>query len=259
MKTGVRQKINIIIDIIMLIVMILVATIGISIRYILISGEERWIKYGQNMKLSIWGLDRHEWGRIHLLTGIFLIALLVLHLYFHWAQIVSMLKKLMPGKVFRTLVLGGVSVVVFLLALLPFIIPLEFGDPIYGKGKGQIKYENENQQQLVYGKNTGQGKSEEHVVSTKEKSVNESNEEGLNLPEPRERIHNEHEDHVLEIRGFYTISEVANKFGVSSYELKTLLNIPQSINNNERLGRLRRTHNFTMSDVERAVLKLQSE
>jgi len=34
--------------------------------------------------LSAWGLDRHEWGDIHLWIGYALLALIVVHLALHW-------------------------------------------------------------------------------------------------------------------------------------------------------------------------------
>jgi len=135
MKPAIRQKTNIIIDIAMFIVMILLAIIGVVIRYSLIQGSERWIKYGQNVELTIWGMDRHEWGLIHLIVGIFLIGLLVLHLVFHWKQIVSMIKKLIPDVKIRTAAVTITLGFCILILFSPLIITPKIGDPIYGKGQ----------------------------------------------------------------------------------------------------------------------------
>lgn len=69
-----KGKINFIIDVIMFILMALLAGIGLLIKYILLSGENRWIKYGRNVDLSFWGLDRHEWGTIHLWVAVALVV-----------------------------------------------------------------------------------------------------------------------------------------------------------------------------------------
>ncbi len=101
MKPITRQKLNIIIDIIMFLVMGALAAIGFIIRYILIPGSERWEKYGRNVDLTCWGMDRHEWGLIHLVLGILLIVLLILHIIFHWTMIVNYFKRLLPNPTWR--------------------------------------------------------------------------------------------------------------------------------------------------------------
>lgn len=40
--------------------------VGLLIKYTLISGQEQISKYGRNDKLLLLGLNRHEWGEIHL-------------------------------------------------------------------------------------------------------------------------------------------------------------------------------------------------
>lgn len=98
MKPVMRQKVNTVIDIVMFVVMVALAVIGFLIRYTLISGTERWDKFGRNLDMIFLGLDRHEWGDIHLILGIFLAVLLVLHIVFHRKQIVCMFKKLFLKK-----------------------------------------------------------------------------------------------------------------------------------------------------------------
>lgn len=62
MKPVTRQKLNISIDIVMFVVMVALAVIGFLIRYLLIPGTEKWERYGQNIDMTFFGLDRHEWG-----------------------------------------------------------------------------------------------------------------------------------------------------------------------------------------------------
>lgn len=60
MKPVIRQKVNTVIDIVMFVVMVALAVIGFLIRYTLLSGAERWERFGRNMDRTFLGLDRHE-------------------------------------------------------------------------------------------------------------------------------------------------------------------------------------------------------
>jgi len=264
MKPAIRQKTNIIIDIAMFAVMILLAIIGIIIRYSLIQGSERWIKYGQNVELTIWGMDRHEWGLIHLIVGIFLIGLLVLHLVFHWRQIVCMIKKLIPKITIRTALVTATLVFCVLILFSPILITPKIGDPIYGKGQRLSKNNSLHSGNVLQPSvndvavEMNIAVKEKQMISNKE--VNSVKQEVENsLPEQKVNEVHSKEEHTLNIRGFHTFSQLADKYNISTKELKRLLGIPESISNNERLGRVRRTYDFTMSDVEAAILKLQGK
>ena len=54
-----KSKINFIIDFLMFIFMFAIAGIGFLIKYFLIPGKERWIKYGSNVDLFLFEMDRH--------------------------------------------------------------------------------------------------------------------------------------------------------------------------------------------------------
>ncbi len=54
-----------------------------------------------------------------------------------------------------------------------------------------------------------------------------------------------------------TLIEVAEKYEVPVNHIKSKLNVPMSTPNNERLGRLKRVHGFTMSDVEEIIYNFQ--
>ena len=228
MKQITKQKTNIVIDLVMLVLMILIAVIGVMIRYVLIPGSERWAKYGENVELSVWGMDRHEWGLIHLIVGAVLMVLLVLHLYLHWKQVLNMLQKLFPQKVVRNAFLVGFSLISIGICLLLFV-PAEVGQEI-GKGRGRL----------------------EHTESPEELVLNQSTEK---LSLTKEEQHEAHR--TLDIRGSSTLGEIAAAYKIDSKELKKSLHIPAAVSENERLGRIRRNYNFTMSDVEKAVIQLK--
>jgi len=74
--------------------MMIIVGLGLLMKYNLIPGNQRWIKYGRNVDLYLFGLDRHQWGTIHLILGYILIGLLVLHLILHWKVIMRMYRQL---------------------------------------------------------------------------------------------------------------------------------------------------------------------
>src|SRR6056297_2617251 len=136
MKPVNRLKVNIIIDILMFVVMIALAVIGFFIRYVLLSGEERWERFGENLDMTLFGLDRHELGFIHLILGISLSVLLVLHIVFHWKQIVCMIQRLFPKIRIRVAFVSFLVLLSILLLSSLFFLQPELGEPIRRQGRG---------------------------------------------------------------------------------------------------------------------------
>ena len=240
MKWRNKQKVNIVIDVVMLLVMMFLIAVGIVIRYTLIPGSERWIKYGKNVELTVFGMDRHQWGYIHLVVGVVLSALLVVHLVLHWKQIVNMITKLLPQRSVRVATSTGIVIICTLIALAPVFISPEIGKPVNGQGDTMGKHQFKNENRNVT-----------HVNSTHREEVA--------MVETGTKQEKEHtgENRVLDIKGFNTIEELSQQYHISANELKTSLNIPAEVSNDERLGRIRRNYSFTMSDVEKAILNLQ--
>ena len=63
----------------------------------------------------------------------------------------------------------------------------------------------------------------------------------------------------MAIRGFMTLDEVSEKHNVPIHCLKTHLGIPASAPNTAKLGTLKETCNFTMSDVEKVIALYRAE
>ncbi|MDD3579657.1 MAG: DUF4405 domain-containing protein [Desulfobacca sp.] len=89
-----KAKVNFVIDALMFVIMCAIAGIGFLIKYVLIPGEQRWEVYGRNVDLFWLGLDRHEWGSIHLYLALTLLTLLVIHIILHWQMILSLFRSL---------------------------------------------------------------------------------------------------------------------------------------------------------------------
>jgi hypothetical protein len=55
-----KPKINLVIDVVMMILLAMIAGLGFLIKYILVAGFERNAIYGGDAELYFWGLDRHQ-------------------------------------------------------------------------------------------------------------------------------------------------------------------------------------------------------
>ncbi|HSH53104.1 MAG TPA: DUF4405 domain-containing protein [Bacteroidales bacterium] len=231
-----KAKINFIIDAIMFVLMGLLAGIGLLIKYVLVSGEERWIKYGQNVDIRFWGLDRHQWGEIHLYVAIALILFLVLHIVLHWNMIVCLYKRIIGHRrvrIFCGLIFIGVTL---LLVLFPYFIRVETSE----LASGRERFKNLS----ITDTTTHVEKS---VVSTKpeKKKV----EFAADVQKKEKELHH-NIDPSIEVKGLMTLSEVSRKYDVPSDYIKQKLNIPLSTSNASKLGHLRKRYGFKMSELE---------
>lgn len=230
-----RNKLNFYIDIAMFIVMGALIGIGILIKYVLLPGQQQWILYGQNMELTFWGLDRHEWGTIHLVLGGLLFVLLVLHIIFHWKTIKCFFRRYIATLHVRSIV-SVVTVLLFiLLAIFPaFVTPEK--EPL-DRGEGRRMLENMNVE------------------------INDSIRIKLKKPKKLEsgdlemEIERNHPKSEIEIKGSMTLNDVSRQFGVDLSVLKKELDLPESVSSSERLGRLRKQYSFTMGDVKTVVME----
>lgn len=118
-----KGNLNFVVDAVAFAAFVFLAATGILIRYVLPPGSGRFS--------TLWGMDRHDWGRIHFWIAVFLLASLGLHLFLHWRWVVSIVTgRPREGSGFRVAL-----AVVGLLALAglagaPFFGPVEqAGEP----------------------------------------------------------------------------------------------------------------------------------
>jgi len=130
-----KPKLNFTIDVLMFLVMMAMAGLGFLMKYILIPGKERWVKYGRNVDLTLFGMDRHDWGSIHLYLGFTLLGLLILHIILHWKQIVGLFCRcITPER--RTVLLLVFVLLAVILIYFPFLISPEVQE--LGRGGGRL-------------------------------------------------------------------------------------------------------------------------
>ena len=82
-----KSKLNLVIDAIMLVLLMAIAGLGFLIKYVLVPGYKRNALYQGDVELYFMGLTRHEWGSIHLWLSYVFLALMILHIFFHWKMI----------------------------------------------------------------------------------------------------------------------------------------------------------------------------
>lgn len=243
-----KGKINFIIDVIMLLLMAVLAGVGLLIKYVLLSGENRWIKYGRNVDLSFWGLDRHEWGAIHLWIAITLVALLVLHIILHWNMIICLYKKIIGNKTGRIICGSALSVITLIFVVFPFLIKVDMAEIASGRDRFGSIDKHEHQRFI-------DSDSEFAISEDKEKMHEQPKVQ--NVTTAKETIAKDEHDHehhlidpAIEVKGFNTLNEISELYNVPVSVITKKLNIPESTSGSSKLGHLRKQYGFNMSDIE---------
>ena len=233
-----KPKLNLIIDILLLILMAAIMGIGFLLKFRLLSGHEKWEKYGANLDTTLFGLDRHQWGTIHLILGLILFVVLVLHIWFHWNMIICIFKKLIKNKGPRIVF----TIVLCLLTLFFLIAPFVFNIEIEDIREKQGYYKSHLQEKNI------------DTNSKKGNALNKENDKSPKLKKIRNKK-NQKASPEIEIKGFMSIKDVSKKFNIPADKIKEHLGIPQSTPDSKRLGNLRKTYNFEMSKLRDFVKK----
>jgi len=168
--------------------------------------------YGRSVELLWLGMDRHEWGTIHLSIGFMLLGLLALHIVLHWKVIVGLFQKMVGNQKARRLIVPAFVVASLLLLIVPLAVKPEI-------------------QEMERGRHSLTG-PEENVLGRV----------GCLEDVPHDTGHRA--DGPMEIRGFMTLAEVSEKCNVSTQCLKTHMGIPVSVPDMEKLGRLKKELQF---------------
>ena len=119
----------------MFICMAAITGIGFLMKYTLISGQESWIVYGEKVDLYFFGMDRHEWGSIHLIIGFVLLGLIALHVILHWKMIICMYNRMFQGKLVKRIIAILFIAICALLIIFPFMIKPDVIKAEHGRGR----------------------------------------------------------------------------------------------------------------------------
>jgi hypothetical protein len=129
-----KTNLNFVIDALMFLCMTAIAGLGFLMKYVLLPGRESTIKYGHRVELYLLGLDRHDWGAIHLYLGFSLLTLLVLHILLHWNMIPGLFTRLVAPSRQRWQIASVYVLLIAALLLFPFLISPEVKDAGAGRG-----------------------------------------------------------------------------------------------------------------------------
>jgi hypothetical protein len=231
-----KPKLNLSIDILMFMLMIPIAGIGFLIKYVLVPGFKRNGIYGRDVELYYWGIDRHQWGTIHLILSFILLFLLLLHIFFHWKQIVCIFKCMVGKRLWRIVLSVTLIVFTVVFGIIPLFLSPEVEEGVSHHaqsnkpGKGYHSKERQYKNQIIVKPAIEQ---EQEVTSIEDNQKNHR--------------HTNHSD--IEIFGYMTINEVAEKYNVPAKELAKSINVPVGYND-ERLGRLKKRYTFQLNDLK---------
>jgi hypothetical protein len=231
-----RGTLNLFIDAVMFLALAFIAGIGFLLKYTLPPGREKILKYGENVQLYFLGLDRHQWGSIHLIAAYVLLGLLVLHIALHWKAIVGRVRNAVPLPLLRstlTTILILLCAACFAFAFLVVPTRKAGGDYLFRNARGS-----------AFGKPT-------HLNLAEEESDGEGPARQTGEPAGVGSVGRGH----ASIRGSVTVADVAKIYGIPVGEVKRRLGLPADVDGAETFGRLRRIYGFTMQRVREHLEK----
>lgn len=130
-----KPILNFLINAAMAFCMSAIISTGLLIKYALISGQERWEVYGRNLEFYLFGMDRHQWGMIHLVLGFILLGLLILHIILHWKIITCVYKKIIKTPFTNKVIALLFIIICALLIIIPFFVKPEIETIKKGNGR----------------------------------------------------------------------------------------------------------------------------
>lgn len=231
----------------MLIILIVIAGIGFLIKYVLVPGFKRNEIYGQDMELYFWGLDRHQWGSIHLILSFCLIFLLALHIIFHWKMIVSILNQMIPRKQLQIWLTFFLVVFTLIFGVMPLFIR-----PEIIKTKGHHFHQNQTYNKkhqnfpLSWGLDKNQNNDADSILL---KMIQTKHYQTKPSEKKKQGYKNEK---ALEVYSYMSLNEVAKKYRISVTELALCIHTLKEYTV-ERLGRLRKRYEFQMDDLRNYI------
>jgi hypothetical protein len=251
-----KTKTNFIIDILMFLCLAAITGMGLMMKFILIPGQDRWAVYGKNVELYVLNLERHQWGTVHLIVSLCMLALLAVHIILHWKAVILQFKSWTTSKIIRRILTILFIVICFILVFFPSRIKPRIED--FEGGRGRFYQERrtvETPTPVEEAPTPEQATTRDVVPEEPEIRKTETDPETpVDIEEQEEHEH----DATIDVQGFMTLKEMENNYQVPVDHLKSKLEIPESVSENERLGRLRRTYGFTMSDVRDIIIEYKS-
>jgi len=132
-----RPRLNLVLDALMTLDVAALAGIGFMMKYVMPPGRERMEQYGRAVNLSWLGLNRHEWGTVHLCVAFVLLALIVVHVALHWQMIVDIYRRFIRNRSLRVVVAVILLAASLLLVIGPLLVTPTVHESGHREGLGQ--------------------------------------------------------------------------------------------------------------------------
>lgn len=233
-----KTKVNFVINAIMFLCMSAIVGIGFLIKYNLVSGQARWVIYGRPVELYWFGLDRHQWGYIHLLLGFVLSVLLVVHLVLHWTLIKSVYKKIIALKAIRKTFVMAFASISILLIFSPFVIQAEVFEKSNHDTYKNHKPQSSDIEDAQVGKDLFLDKTEV-------------------LEETMQQHY--HDEQGIIIKGYMSLKMISDKYNVPCKLLKEKLGISDANIDQQKLGRLKKKYDFKVSEIKEIITNFKAK
>jgi hypothetical protein len=224
-----KNTLNFIVDLLTLIGILIMIGTGLIMRFPLPPGSG-------GRGLDLWGLGRHGYGGIHFWAAVALAALLILHVALHWAWVCGTTRRLVRGPSRGAGrprgALDNLYGVAFLLVIAALTGGFVWIASLNVESSIDRALEHEREREAVRTIEPGQGRQAGDPVRAR-----------FDEPEPDS----------AGITGRMTVAEVADSTGLSVPEILAALELPDSIDPGERLGRLARAHDLEMSEIRKRI------
>jgi hypothetical protein len=228
-----RTMINFVIDAVGLVLMLSMVCTGLLIRFVLPPGSTG--RHG-GRALTLWGMDRHDWGALHFWLAVALLGLLLLHVALHWSWVCGLWQRWRcadPGARRGARALSGAALVLGLALLVGGFLWWSAASVEERLGPRSAA------SALKMGSSRSPADRADRALDGSRASI-------------------DHAEGDETVRGSMTLREVADATGVPVDHLRSSLGLPADTLDSERMGRLRRRFGFRMDDVRRAVAAYRS-
>lgn len=124
-----KSKANLVVDALMFLCVMAMTGIGLLMKFVLLPGKDTWAVYGRKVELFLFGMERHQWGTIHMIIAFVFLGLTVLHIILHWRMIVSIYSRLLGNRVPRRIIAVIIVIVALFFVVFPFVVKPEVQEP----------------------------------------------------------------------------------------------------------------------------------
>lgn len=139
-----KPKLRFVVQALMFLCLMALAGVGLLMEFVLIPGKEKIVKYGRNVNLTFLGLDRNDWGSVHLYIALIFLALLVIHLALHWKKVVALYERLIPDQKRRNLIALAFLLISVILIYFAFLVNSDVKEADRGRGDYGIRQQMRN-------------------------------------------------------------------------------------------------------------------